>query len=109
MSEASRPLSQPADASRDSAIGMSAATGVAWSSLAALAAGHFAVDCCTGIWPVYKTLAQLDLSKAGLIAMAGSMTGNGLQLAFGLLADRGWRKRLLVAGLALSGAVTFLP
>jgi MFS transporter, FSR family, fosmidomycin resistance protein len=88
---------------------MRAATGVAWSSLAALAAGHFAVDCCTGIWPVYKTLAQLDLSKAGLIAMAGSMTGNGLQLAFGLLADRGWRKRLLVAGLALSGTVTFLP
>ena len=86
-----------------------ASAGVAWSSLAALAAGHFAVDCCTGIWPVYKTLAQLDLTKAGLIAMTGSISGNGLQLAFGLLADRGWRNRLLVAGLALSGAVTLVP
>ncbi len=81
----------------------------AWSVLGALVAGHFAVDCCTGIWPVYKTLAHLDLAKAGLIATASAMIGNGLQIVFGLFADRGWRKRFLVAGVLLSGSVTLVP
>jgi MFS transporter, FSR family, fosmidomycin resistance protein len=85
-----------------------AATRALWT-LAALAGGHAAVDCCAGIWPVFKTLANLDIATAGLIATVGSMTGNGLQIAFGVLADRGWRKRLIVAGVAVAGAVTFAP
>jgi MFS transporter, FSR family, fosmidomycin resistance protein len=84
------------------------ATG-AWWTLAALAGGHAAVDCCAGIWPVFKTLANLDIATAGLIATVGSMTGNGLQIAFGVLADRGWRKRLIVAGVAVAGSVTLCP
>jgi FSR family fosmidomycin resistance protein-like MFS transporter len=81
----------------------------AWWTLLALAGGHCAVDCCSGIWPVFKTLAHLDIAAAGLIATIGSMTGNGLQIVFGLLADRGWRKRLIVTGVAVAGAVTFAP
>jgi MFS transporter, FSR family, fosmidomycin resistance protein len=77
--------------------------------LGLLALGHLAVDCCAGIWPVYKTMAQLDLAQAGLIATMGSLVGNGLQIAFGLLADRGWRKLLLVGGLVLAGGVTLVP
>jgi FSR family fosmidomycin resistance protein-like MFS transporter len=71
--------------------------------------GHFAVDCCTGIWPVFKTLAQLDIVRAGLIQTAGSMAGNGLQVGFGLLADRGWRRPLVVGGVCLAGLVTLVP
>jgi FSR family fosmidomycin resistance protein-like MFS transporter len=102
------------DAERQEAPGASlAATGAGPASarwtLVALVCGHFAVDLCTGIWPVFKTLAQLDIVKAGLIATLGNMAGNGLQLAFGVLADRGLRKRLIVAGVALAGAVTFVP
>jgi FSR family fosmidomycin resistance protein-like MFS transporter len=85
------------------------ATASAWWTLAALAGGHGAVDCCSGIWPVFKTLANLDIATAGLIATVGSMTGNGLQIAFGVLADRGWRKRLIVTGVAVAGAVTLAP
>jgi FSR family fosmidomycin resistance protein-like MFS transporter len=81
----------------------------AWWMLMALAGGHCAVDCCSGIWPVFKTLAHLDIATAGLIATIGSMAGNGLQLAFGVLADRGWRKRLIVMGVAVAGAVTLAP
>ncbi len=81
----------------------------AWWTLLALAGGHCAVDCCSGIWPVFKTLAHLDIATAGLIATIGSMTGNGLQLAFGVLADRGWRKRLIVTGVAVAGTVTVAP
>jgi FSR family fosmidomycin resistance protein-like MFS transporter len=81
----------------------------AWWTLLALALAHAAVDCCSGIWPVFKTLARLDIATAGLIATIGSMTGNGLQIVFGLLADRGWRKRLIVTGVAVASAVTFAP
>jgi MFS transporter, FSR family, fosmidomycin resistance protein len=77
--------------------------------LCALACGHLAVDLCTGIWPVYKTLAGLDLALAGLIATVGGVLGNGLQIVFGVLADRGWRKAALVVGTLLSGAVLFAP
>ncbi|MBP7799730.1 MAG: hypothetical protein KA072_14010 [Thermoanaerobaculaceae bacterium] len=82
---------------------------VPWLTLVALSAAHLAVDCCTGIWPVFKSLAQLDLVKAGLIATVGSMTANGLQVVFGTLADRSWRKHLLVGGTALAGAITLVP
>ncbi|MCU0242152.1 MAG: hypothetical protein MUF51_06995 [Vicinamibacteria bacterium] len=77
-------------------------------SLIALTMGHFAVDTCTGIWPVFKTLARLDLARAGLIATIGSIVGNGLQIVFGLLADRGWRRPLLIGGVLLSGAATLV-
>ncbi|HPC82007.1 MAG TPA: MFS transporter [Thermoanaerobaculaceae bacterium] len=82
---------------------------VPWLTLVALSAAHFAVDCCTGIWPVFKSLAQLDLVKAGLIATVGSMAANGLQVVFGTLADRGWRKHMLVGGTVLAGAITLVP
>jgi FSR family fosmidomycin resistance protein-like MFS transporter len=85
------------------------ATPNAWWTLLALAGAHAAVDCCSGIWPVFKTLAHLDIATAGLIATIGSMAGNGLQLAFGVLADRGWRKGLIVTGVAVAGAVTLAP
>jgi MFS transporter, FSR family, fosmidomycin resistance protein len=81
----------------------------AWWTLAALAGGHCAVDCCSGIWPVFKTLAHLDIAAAGLIATIGGMTGNGLQIVFGVLADRGFRNRLIVTGVALAGTVTLVP
>jgi FSR family fosmidomycin resistance protein-like MFS transporter len=80
-----------------------------WSSLWVLAAGHMAVDLCTGVWPVYKTMARLDLFQAGVIATIAGMVGNGLQIVFGVMADRGWRKVLLVGGLVLSGSVLLVP
>lgn len=86
-----------------------ARTPAAGLSLLALACGHFAVDCSTGVWPVFKTLAHLDLARAGLIATAAGMAGNGLQIVFGVLADGGRRKALLLCGVGLAGAVTFLP
>jgi FSR family fosmidomycin resistance protein-like MFS transporter len=83
--------------------------GSAAAGLAALAAGHLAVDCCTGIWPVYKTLAHLDLHVAGAIATAAGMIGNGLQIGFGFLGDRGFARKLLIGGALLASAVTFVP
>jgi MFS transporter, FSR family, fosmidomycin resistance protein len=78
-------------------------------SLAALALGHLAVDLFTAIWPVYKTVAQLDLVRAGLIATAASFIGNGMQVVFGVLADRGFTKLLLVGGALLAGSVCLVP
>ncbi len=92
-----------------SRAGAEARPSAAYWTLLTLAGGHFAVDYCSGIWPVFKTLAHLDIVKAGLIATVGTMAGNGLQLAFGVLADRGLRRRLIVAGVAAAGAVSFVP
>lgn len=68
---------------------------------------HFFVDTMLGIWPVYKSLAQLDLSKAGLVVAAGALIGEGSQLVFGGLSDRGYRKHFMILGLLLAAASAF--
>jgi MFS transporter, FSR family, fosmidomycin resistance protein len=83
--------------------------GRAWLGVAGVAVGHLAVDACVGVWPVFKVLAQLDLRLAGLIAAVASVVGNGAQLVFGPLADRGYRRILIGAGVAAAGAVFLLP
>jgi FSR family fosmidomycin resistance protein-like MFS transporter len=81
----------------------------AWPGVLAMALGHLSVDACVGIWPVYKVLARLDLPTAGGIATAATLAGNGLQLAFGPMADRGHRRWLVALGVAAAGAVCLLP
>jgi hypothetical protein len=56
MSAAGEAVSLPDLVAADSAAR------VPYGTLFAVAAGHFAVDCCAGIWPVFKTLAGLDLA-----------------------------------------------
>jgi len=80
----------------------------------ALAACHWLVDCYGGMWPIFKFLADLDLSRAGLIVTVAVFIGAGLQPLFGLLSDGGGQRRLILFGAALSslgmllGPVTFL-
>ncbi|MCB1111672.1 MAG: MFS transporter [Chlamydiales bacterium] len=69
--------------------------------------GHLLMDLMLGVWPVFKTLARLDLTKAGLIAGCGMFVGEGLQLIFGVLSDRGHHKRLIACGLLLMAGVAF--
>lgn len=83
--------------------------GRAWLGIAAVAVGHLSVDACAGVWPVFKVLAHLDLRLAGVLATVTTVVGNGAQLAFGPLADRGHRRVLVAAGVAMSGAVFILP
>jgi MFS transporter, FSR family, fosmidomycin resistance protein len=99
---------QPAVAGAAAAGAGAARTPVALS-LAVLAGAHLAVDCFTAVWPVYKTFAGLDLVRAGLIATVASMLANGLQVVFGVIADRGGAKVLLLAGVLGAGAVALLP
>jgi FSR family fosmidomycin resistance protein-like MFS transporter len=70
--------------------------------------GHFFVDFMIGIWPVYKTLAHLDLAKAGLISAACAFIGEGLQVVFGSLSDRGWRVWLIMGGIIAAAANSLL-
>lgn len=69
---------------------------------------HLFVDIMIGIWPVYKTMADLDLAKAGLIAAAGASAGEGTQILFGALGDKGYRKVLVFCGLIGVCASAFL-
>lgn len=70
--------------------------------------GHFCVDLMIGVWPVFKTLAHMDLAVAGLISAVCAFVGEGLQVYFGHLSDRGHCKRLLIGGLAAAVGSAFL-
>lgn len=76
--------------------------------LALLWIGHFSVDFMLGIWSVYKTVSAIDLGIAGLMAATCALAGEGGQIIFGALADRGGRKRLIAIGILLTGASAFL-
>lgn len=78
-------------------------------SVSLLWLGHFLVDFLLGIWPVYKTIAGLDLALAGLIAATCAFIGEGMQIVFGSLGDRGLRKRLILFGVIFTGANALLP
>ena len=71
--------------------------------------GHFFVDLMIGFWFVYKSLAHLDLAMAGIIAGISPFIGEGMQVIFGSLGDRGYRKVLLISGLGACSAATLLP
>ncbi len=73
-----------------------------------LALAHFLVDFMIGIWAIYKTLAHLDLFIAGIISGVGAFLGEGMQIFFGPLSDRGWRKHLICGGLLIAAASVFL-
>lgn len=77
-------------------------------SLILLMLSHLILDFFTGIWPIYKTIAQIDLAQAGLIAGASGFLGEVLQIFFGYFADRGFRKKMMIAGLALSSSVLWI-
>lgn len=70
---------------------------------------HFLIDSMLGIWPVYKSMVQLDLAVAGLIVSAGALIGEGSQLLFGGYSDKGYRKMLIIIGLVLAMSNAFLP
>lgn len=75
--------------------------------LLVISLGHFLVDMMIGIWPVYKTIVGLDLAIAGLISASCALMGEGLQILFGSLSDRGYRKTIIFGGLLASAASVF--
>ncbi|MDB6081686.1 MAG: hypothetical protein JWO53_958, partial [Chlamydiia bacterium] len=61
------------------------------------------------IWPVYKTMAHLDIATAGFIAIAAISMGEVSQLFFGNLIDKGYQKRLLIVGPLLASIAVLFP
>jgi len=70
--------------------------------------GHFLVDVMIGIYPVYKTLAHINLAAAGIIGGISSFAGEGMQILFGTLSDKGYRKALILVGIMATVASAFL-
>lgn len=77
-------------------------------SLFLLWSSHLLLDFFTGIWPIYKTIAGVDLAKAGLIAGLSGFFGEILQLFFGYLSDRGFRKKVIILGLVLASCILWI-
>ena len=69
---------------------------------------HFALDALMGFWTIHKTVAGLDIVKAGAIASVALLLGNGMQIIFGYLGDRGWRNVLLPLSMVLAANMCFL-
>ena len=75
---------------------------VAVGTFVAAAVAHIMVDFMgMSVWPVYKTLAGLDVAKAGWIATVIAMSGTALQPLFGSIADRFGQRRVILLGGAL--------
>ncbi len=70
---------------------------------------HFFMDFCTGIFPIYKTLAGFDLTQAALIAGVSGFIGEICQLFFGRYGDRGQRKKMILIGITLASSALLLP
>jgi len=62
----------------------------------------------TSVWPVYKTLAGLDVAKAGWIATIIAMSGTVMQPLFGAIADRFGARRVILAGTLLTSLALLL-
>jgi MFS transporter, FSR family, fosmidomycin resistance protein len=77
-------------------------------TLAVVWIAHFLVDFMIGIWPIFKTMAHIDLALAGLISALSAVLGEGLQAIFGTLSDRGYRRILILFGLIATVASTLL-
>ncbi len=77
-------------------------------SLILLWVSHLFVDFFTGIWPIYKTIAAIDIATAGFIAGITGFMGESLQIFFGHLCDRGHRKKILILGLALTSSIVWI-
>jgi MFS transporter, FSR family, fosmidomycin resistance protein len=60
------------------------------------------------VWPVYKTLAGLDVAKAGWIATIIAMSGTALQPLFGSFADRFGPRRVILLGTLLTSFALLL-
>jgi MFS transporter, FSR family, fosmidomycin resistance protein len=80
-----------------------------WIALAITWIAHFLVDVMIGFWSVYKTIAGVDLALAGLIAGVCAFIGEGMQILFGNLGDKGHRKALLIFGIGATSANALLP
>jgi MFS transporter, FSR family, fosmidomycin resistance protein len=77
-------------------------------SLFLLWISHLLMDFFTGVWPIYKTIANIDVVQAGMIAGISGFCGEILQIFFGYLCDRGHRKKVLLLGLTLSSAIIWV-
>ena len=75
----------------------------------AVAVAHIMVDFMgMSVWPVYKTLAGLDVAKAGWIATVIAMSGTALQPLFGSIADRFGARRVILLGVFLTSFALLL-
>lgn len=82
---------------------------VAVGTFVAASVAHIMVDFMgMSVWPVYKTLAGLDVAKAGWIATVIAMSGTALQPLFGSIADRFGQRRVILLGVLLTSFALLL-
>ena len=96
MTQEPTTLALDATGTTDSAARSAMTTSV--KAYVCLAVAHAMVDCFSTTWAMFKTLAGLDLARAGLLASIGFFIASLLQPVIGAVADHGHRRRLVLLG-----------
>jgi len=71
--------------------------------------GHFFVDVMLSIWPLFKTMAHINIAKAGVAYGVAITGGEFLQIVFSRYADKGYHKALLIFGLLFASCPALFP
>src|SRR5689334_20361926 len=71
-------------------------------TLISLGLAHLILECFAGVWPIYKHLAQIDLYTAGMIAAVSNVCASLLQPVFGVWADRGYARGMVLVGTGMT-------
>ncbi|MEX1012262.1 MAG: MFS transporter [Waddliaceae bacterium] len=79
-----------------------------YNTLIVILIGHFVVDFMLGIFPIYKTMTNIDVSLAGMIMGCGLIVGESAQLVIGYFSDRGFQKLFMASGVLLGGSLSLL-
>ena len=72
----------------------------AMKTLISLGLAHALLEWFSGVWPIFKVLAHLDLATSAKIVAATSFLASILQPVFGMWADKGYAKRMALIGTA---------
>ena len=70
----------------------------AMKTLISLGLAHALLEWFSGVWPIFKVLAHLDLATSAKIVAATSFLASILQPVFGVWADKGYARRMALGG-----------
>jgi FSR family fosmidomycin resistance protein-like MFS transporter len=74
----------------------------ATKTLISLGLAHALLEWFSGVWPIFKVLAHLDLTTSAEIVAATSFIASILQPLFGIWADKGFARRMALGGTVLT-------
>ena len=80
----------------------------ATKTLISLGLAHALLEWFSGVWPIFKVLAHLDLDTSAQILAGASFISAVLQPLFGIWADKGYARSMALGGTVLTFLLMFV-